>query len=100
MLFLVAPAPPVIGVSLQTGPGMITPVREFQIHQMGLRFYSFGRLAQGDLLLIIKPDLVVASLTSVLEPLTKPQPDSEATQGFNLLVLLMILIFSFVKVSN
>ena len=45
-----------------------------------------GYVAQGDLLLIIKPDLVVASLTSVLEALTKPQPDSEVTQGFNLLV--------------
>jgi hypothetical protein len=80
MLFLIVTATPVIRVNLQTSPGMITPVREFQIHQMGLRFYSFGRLAQGDLLLIIKPDLVVASLTSVLEPLTEPQPDGEVTQ--------------------
>jgi len=42
-----------------------------------------GYVAQGDLLLIIKPDLVVASLTSVLEPLTEPQPDGEVTQKYN-----------------
>jgi hypothetical protein len=40
-----------------------------------------GCVAQGDFLLIIKPDLVVASLTSVLEPLTEPQPDDEVTQN-------------------
>jgi hypothetical protein len=42
-----------------------------------------GCVAQGDLLLIIKPDLVVASLTSVLESLTEPQPDGEVTQKYN-----------------